>query len=70
MGINGDFKNEEYVKAINKVLMLVKLNVPPDMHVINPDQNELIKRINEYRFIAYSTDAIMFNKATLKPNLE
>ena len=39
MGINGDFKNEEYVKAINKVLNACKkLNVPPGIHVINPDQ--------------------------------
>ena len=72
MGINGDFKNDKYIKAINKVLNACKkLNVPSGIHVINPDQNELKKRINEgYRFIAYSTDAIMFNKAVLKPNLK
>ena len=69
MGITGDFSNNKYLNAKNKVLnACLKFKVPSGIHIINPDNKELQKRIDEgYLFIAYSTDAIMFNKAVRKP---
>lgn len=63
MGITGEFNNEKFIKAMNRILSLCnKYNIPCGDHIIQPDPELLDEKIKKgYRFIAYSCDAIFLN---------
>lgn len=66
MGITAEFENENFIKAINVILEICKKNsMPCGVHVVNPDDVLLKKRIEEgYRFIAYSIDTVFLLEAS------
>lgn len=69
MKITGDFKNQLYVNAINKVRVTAKkYSVASGIHVVDPDVKDLKKRIDEgYQFIAYSIDSVFLSKSSRNP---
>jgi len=58
MGITAKFNHPEYVKAWNKILKkCIEYNIIPGIHVVQPNVNEVIGKINDgFRMIAYSLD--------------
>ena len=61
MGITGQFDHSDMVSARETVLSACEQHgVTAGIHVVQPDVDEVIKRIDEgYRFIAYSLDITM-----------
>lgn len=64
LGIPGDFKNKKVVEAISSVIRLAKkYNKPAGFHVIQPDSEEVVKRIRQgYRFVGFSLDTLFLGK--------
>lgn len=67
LGYPGQFQQEDVKKAVTKVQNVVKATGKGlGIHVVQPDLNDLKKRIDEgFTFIAYGTDIILL-KASLK----
>lgn len=65
MNITGKFNNIKFKSAIRNILnKCKKAKVPAGIHIIEPLQKELNKRILEgYKFLAYSIDAVMLSKS-------
>ena len=59
LGCPGDFSNNSYQDALNKIYkVLSKKNIANGYHIIIPDPSELLKRKEEgYNFIAYGTES-------------
>lgn len=69
MGLVAQFDHSDFKNAMEKVLVgCKKMNKPPGLHIVNPDEAELTQRIEEgYRFIAYSIDAVFLRKHADNP---
>ncbi len=67
----GEFDTNEFIDVINKIKSTaIKYKIPCGIHIVEPDKNELIKKIDEgYCFIAYSIDTVFLNKNCLKPDI-
>jgi 2-keto-3-deoxy-L-rhamnonate aldolase RhmA len=68
MGIPGQFEHPDFLSAMEKIhLVASKLNMTGGIHVIEPEPDQLIQRIEEgFRFIAYSLDIRMLDAACRK----
>lgn len=66
MGIAGQFDHPDYISAQQRILDACERHgIVPGIHVVQPDKNELVRRIDEgYRFLAYSLDITMLLKTT------
>lgn len=63
MGIPGDFTSPEFLEALDQIETIAR-NRPlyKGIHIIEPDEQQLIKRIDEgFDFIAYSLDIRMLD---------
>jgi 2-dehydro-3-deoxyglucarate aldolase len=71
MGLTADFKNPEFINAMQLIKAKVDdANIPFGMHIVNPSKSELKLKIkNNYRFIAYSIDGVFLNNIVTKPSL-
>lgn len=71
MGLTGEFTHLDFEEAINRVKVLTnKFNIASGIHVVKPDKNELLSRVDEgYTFIAYATDAIFLYNSCKNPLL-
>lgn len=69
MGITGQFSSKKFQDCLKKILnSCKKFNIPSGIHIIQPDINELNKRINEkFQFIAYSIDGVMLSVISKNP---
>lgn len=69
MGIPGDFKNLNFIKAEEKILETAKkYNIKRGYHIVEPDTKELNIKISKgYDFIAYSVDFRMLDVMARKP---
>jgi len=63
LGIPGQFEASEFVDAMERIHSLSKkLGVPGGVHIVEPDPEQLRKRIEEgYWFIAYGVDTRMLD---------
>ena len=68
IGIPGQFEHPDFLSAMEKIhLVASKLNMTGGIHVIEPEPDQLIQRIEEgFRFIAYSLDARMLDVTSRK----
>ena len=68
IGIPGQFEHPDFLSAMEKIhLVASKLNMKGGIHVIEPEPDQLIQRIEEgFRFIAYSLDIRMLDAACRK----
>jgi 2-keto-3-deoxy-L-rhamnonate aldolase RhmA len=68
IGIPGQFEHPDFLSAMEKIhLVASKLNMTGGIHVIEPEPDQLIQRIEEgFRFIAYSLDIRMLDAACRK----
>jgi 2-dehydro-3-deoxyglucarate aldolase len=68
MGIAGDFENPEFNNACSKFLSACQShNVIAGIHVIQPNPDEVLKRIKEgYKMIAYSLDITLLSSSLSK----
>ena len=71
MGITAEFEKQEFLDIIQRIKNKAKeAKTPCGIHVVQPDKEELKQKIgDEYRFIAYSIDAVFLNNSTEKPLL-
>jgi 2-dehydro-3-deoxyglucarate aldolase len=69
MGITGQFHHADFVAAMETAEAKVKqAGIPMGQHVVQPDRDELSKRIAEgYQFIAYGIDAVFLCNACVCP---
>ncbi len=69
LGVPGQFNNEKFNKALKKIILTCKKNNKPlGIHIVEPNLNELKKRIDQgFKFIAYSMDTVCLNKNLRKP---
>jgi 2-dehydro-3-deoxyglucarate aldolase len=58
MGMTGQFEHPEFIKTVGLILEKAKKHaILPGIHVIRPDIDEVLEKIEEgFRFIAYSLD--------------
>jgi 2-dehydro-3-deoxyglucarate aldolase len=58
MGLTAQFQHKRYVEAYRTILKKCKEHkIIPGIHVVQPDADEVLKRIDEgFQFIAYSLD--------------
>lgn len=58
MGIPGQFDDPGFMRAMEKIRTVSQtMNVPGGIHIVEPDENLLLKAIEDgYKFIAYSLD--------------
>jgi 2-dehydro-3-deoxyglucarate aldolase len=63
MGIPGQFNHVDFIAAMKKITEIAsRIDVPSGIHIIEPDIEQLKKRIEDgYRFIAYSLDIRMLD---------
>jgi len=63
LGVTGELDHPSVKQAQEKVLAAAKrANIAAGIHVVHPSLEEVKNRVNEgFRFIAYSTDAILLN---------
>ena len=63
MNIPGQFNNKDFIDAVNEIKNIAnKHNISHGIHVIDPDIQEIQKKIKEnYSFIACSLDTLMIN---------
>jgi len=68
MGIPGDFNNKRFKNIIDKInSKCKKLKKVCGIHVVEPDEKELKKRVEEgYKFIAYSLDSVILSREVLR----
>lgn len=66
MNLTGQFSHPDYLKVIETLQRKsLDFNVPIGTHIVEPDQTRLKAEIDlGKKFIAYSTDAMMLNKAS------
>ena len=71
MGITAEFEKQEFLDIIQRIKNKAKeAKIPCGIHVVQPDKEELEQKIgDEYRFIAYSIDAVFLNNSIEKPTL-
>ena len=64
LGVPGDFSNPIYIEAINEIETRCKQSdIALGCHVINPDFNEVNKKIDlGYKIVAFSIDFMFLNK--------
>lgn len=60
IGHPGEFEHPEMIAALRKIMEVSKqLNIPAGFHVIQPDVDVLMTKINEgYKFLAFSLDTL------------
>lgn len=65
MGITAEFQNPSFCEMMREIQAKAEeKQMPAGIHVVNPSQVELKKRISEgFRFIAYSIDSVMLTQA-------
>ena len=62
MGIPGDFKNSNYLKAIEEIKKTgQKTGTPGGIHIVEPNPNQLKDAAREFSFIAYGVDFRMID---------
>jgi len=63
LGVTGELDHPSVKQAQEKVLAAAKrANIAAGIHVVHPSLEQVKNRVNEgFRFIAYSTDAILLN---------
>lgn len=68
LGTPGQFDNPKMAAAMDKLHRTAKeLKVTAGIHVVQPDANEVIDRINQgYRFIAFSLDTLFLSQGVEK----
>jgi 2-dehydro-3-deoxyglucarate aldolase len=71
MGLTGNFSDKKFLAAIASIKnQCDKFQVPCGMHIVDPNPGELQNKINDgYLFIAYSIDAVFFNKSIERPRI-
>lgn len=69
MGLTAEFEHPDFQVAMQKILKLARAaRVPCGLHVVAPLPEQLNQRIAEgYQFLAYSIDAVMFEKVAARP---
>jgi len=69
MGITAQFEHEQFAIVMKSIVDMTRLkNIPCGIHVVQPDPQELLQRIEEgYKFIAYSIDSVFLNKSSKNP---
>ncbi len=70
MGITADFNNPDFHQVLIVISQKAKSsNVPMGLHIVQPDREELVSRIEQgYQFIAYGTDAVFLYSGSQCPN--
>lgn len=65
LGVAGQFDHPDYKKALETFVHTChRMKIPAGIHVIQPNGDEVLKRIEEgYRFIAFSLDVTMILNA-------
>jgi len=65
MGLPAAFDSSEFISVMDRILMrCTQHNIPCGIHVVMPDSNLLVQRIQEgYHFIAYSIDAVFLRNS-------
>ena len=65
IGLTGEFQSIDFKKTLSKIIKLsIKYNIPYGIHIIKPNNDDLLKKINEgYTFIANSIDAVFLYQA-------
>lgn len=65
MGITAQFDHPDFENVIRTIHQVsIKHKVPAGIHIVDPDQRLVERRISEgYRFIAYSIDSVFLQKA-------
>jgi len=71
MGIAAQFEHPDYIKVRKSILEACKKhNIAPGIHVVNPNPEEVLKRVKEgFTFIGYSLDITIIS-TYLKSDLE
>ena len=69
MNVTGEFENDLFISAIEKIRALAKRNsIPSGIHIVEPASETLRKRVEEgYQFIAYSIDSVFLSKNCKNP---
>ena len=69
MNLTAKFEDEEFLHIIEKIRTLSnQYSVACGIHVVDPEHNNLKKRIDEgYQFIAYSIDSVFLSKGCENP---
>lgn len=69
LGITADFNNKEFQNSLKKIKASAdKYEIALGIHIIEPEQSELINKINEgYSFLPFSLDSYMLNKVATNP---
>jgi len=63
--LTGKFEDKEFVKVMDLILNICKKNnFPCGDHIIYPDPVSISNKIDQgFRFLAYSTDAVLLHHA-------
>ncbi len=69
MNLTGEFENQLFKNAFNRILeACIRYKKAAGVHIIQPNSNELQKRIDEgFLFIAYSIDSVFLNESCINP---
>lgn len=69
LGRTAQFETDEFKAAMRKILSIAdQASVPCGIHVVDADPGQLERRIEEgYRFVVYSIDAVLLNRAAQRP---
>ena len=69
MNLTGKFQSKDFIEAMQRIMEITKtVGVPCGIHVVNPSQDELKKRLSEgFRFIPYSIDSVFLNRYVANP---
>jgi 2-dehydro-3-deoxyglucarate aldolase len=70
LGCTGDFGQPRFTAAMEAIRAAAQRHqVAPGIHVVAPDIEQLRTRVSDdFRFIAYSLDAVMLASAARRPN--
>lgn len=70
MGLTAQFEHPDFQAAMQKILKLaLAARVPCGLHVVALLPEQINQRIAEgYQFLAYSIDAVMFEKVAVRPS--
>jgi 2-dehydro-3-deoxyglucarate aldolase len=71
MGLTANFSDKIFLAAIASIKKQCdEFQIPCGIHIVDPSPEELQKKIKEgYLFIAYSIDAVFFNKSIVRPRV-
>jgi 2-dehydro-3-deoxyglucarate aldolase len=66
MNLTAQFMHSDFLEAMDEILRKCNdAGITAGVHVVQPSKIELNQRLNEgYRFLAYSIDAVMLEKAS------